>query len=368
MRSRLVRLGLVLLLLGAGAAAIVEGRRARTRSPDTDVLDARVDGLLATLVDLGTAQAEYVATGQDAASALSRAPELLRRVSTTTGEISQFVQAPAASRALGAIADAGSRLAQADARARDSLLLGDTATASYVIFGDARQASVDMAGALATLRATEAAARDAQRQASAARAWKIAEAAAALWIVGLLALAVLPGAPRPPDTAKGDSRLSIRDRTPRTDANLGAVADLCTGIARVTTTDALASLLERAAELFDADAVTIWLSAGDGLTAVRSHGPNGAAPDPDDGAHDAAVGAWREQRLTAEHTASGSRVVAAPIFGPDACTGVLTIEARGGEAMGPFMHAVAAIIAAQLATVLPAGPAAASSAPSRATG
>jgi GAF domain-containing protein len=48
----------------------------------------------------------------------------------------------------------------------------------------------------------------------------------------------------------------------------------------------------------------------------------------------------------------------APMFGPDGCIGILALETRQGREQEPAVQAVAAIVAAQLATAVAAWPAA----------
>jgi hypothetical protein len=49
--------------------------------------------------------------------------------------------------------------------------------------------------------------------------------------------------------------------------------------------------------------------------------------------------------------------IVAPMFGPEACVGVLAAEVRHGRELDPGTQAVTAMIAAQLSTVLGAWPA-----------
>ena len=76
-------------------------------------------------------------------------------------------------------------------------------------------------------------------------------------------------------------------------------------------------------------------------------------------AQNATAAAWRDGRLmvvAAENGAPGALV--APMFGAEACVGVLSVEIRGGRETDPAVQAVTSMVAAQLATAVSAWPAA----------
>jgi hypothetical protein len=155
---------------------------------------------------------------------------------------------------------------------------------------------------------------------------------------------------------------------PRTPVDLGAAAEVCVAISRITTSNELPDLLACAAKVLDASGITIWLSEGEELFAVAAHGYDARAiarlGSIGKSADNATAIAWRNGEVTivpGDMIAGGA--VVAPLFGPDGCVGVLATEVRHGRENDPGTRAVTAMIAAQLATVVagwpPAGTAAA---------
>jgi GAF domain-containing protein len=145
--------------------------------------------------------------------------------------------------------------------------------------------------------------------------------------------------------------------------DLPAAAALCTDLSRVTDRAALSVLLARAASILDASGLILWMSAGEQLFAVLGHGyppehlarfgPIARSAD------NAAAAAWRTGRLrviAGEGKTPGALV--APMFGPAGCSGILALEIRHGREQDSDVQAVAAMVAAQLATAVAAWPAA----------
>jgi hypothetical protein len=146
--------------------------------------------------------------------------------------------------------------------------------------------------------------------------------------------------------------------------DLTATARLCADLARVGDAADLPPLLERAARILDASGLIVWVAdrSGTMLFPMLAHGyapkvlarMGSIARDADN----AAAAAYRHGELrtvSAQGTLPGALV--APIITAQGCVGVLAAEMRqGGEREGAA-QAIAAILAAQLATfvtVLPA--------------
>ena len=210
--------------------------------------------------------------------------------------------------------------------------------------------------------------------------WMTLGVIAALMVIGLFALAPISKVPSDPEPV---STLSLTIATPPTEAvperpdvpqpypdpDLTSIARLCTDFSRVTTTDALPDLLGRSAAALDASGLILWVGAGDRLLPVMGHGyPTetisrlGPVARADDSA--AAI-AWRTgERVTVSGTDGSIGAVVVPLLGVDACLGVLAFEVPHGREHDPVTHAVGALIAAQLATVVPTPPAEAPTVPS----
>lgn len=141
--------------------------------------------------------------------------------------------------------------------------------------------------------------------------------------------------------------------------DLPGVALLCSDLARVVDTQALPSLLERAAAVLDAPGIVVWIADPDGreLSPVVTHGyPTQLVSRLGTIARDAenaTASAFRTALLqTVRADAVSNGAIAAPLVTPAGCVGVMAAEVRkaGEEDAGKL--AIAAIVAAQLATLV----------------
>jgi hypothetical protein len=133
---------------------------------------------------------------------------------------------------------------------------------------------------------------------------------------------------------------------------------LCTDLSRVATTEALPDLLARSAAVLDASGLILWVSVGDRLLPVLGHGyPTDTIAHLGPVARtdgNAAATAWRTgERVTVSGTQGKAGAIVVPLLGVDACLGVLACEVPPGREHDPVTQAIAAVIAAQLATVVP---------------
>jgi hypothetical protein len=141
--------------------------------------------------------------------------------------------------------------------------------------------------------------------------------------------------------------------------DLAALARVCTDLSRLTTTDALPDLLQRSAVALHAAGVILWLDAGERLLPFIGHGYSAQimsrlqpALRTDD---TAAATAWRTGAPTVVGGVDGSNgAIVVPLLGVGGCVGVLALEVGSGREHDPELHAAAALVAAQLATVIPA--------------
>jgi hypothetical protein len=200
--------------------------------------------------------------------------------------------------------------------------------------------------------------------------WLTFGTVALLWTFGLLVLiTVRPRVTRAQEPAAQKRvestrmiELSLRPPPRAGGVDLAAAATVCTDLSRITTTSSLPGLLGRAAGALDASGLILWISAGEQLFPVMGHGYSQEVlarmgPIARD-AENAAASAWRSGQLTVvpAATTGGQGAIVTPLFGLHSCIGVLSAELRQGEE-SPEVQAVAAIIAAQLSTVVPAWPA-----------
>ena len=164
-----------------------------------------------------------------------------------------------------------------------------------------------------------------------------------------------PAAPKPP--AEAGAPQPPPQIAAHTD--FSGVALLCTDLARVIDTQQLPSLLDRASSLLDAKGIILWLADPDGreLNPIVAHGyaPQlvdrlGTIPRE---AENATAAAFRTSLLQTVQAASGSNgAIAAPLVTSSGCVGVMAAEVRNEGEREQSRLAAAAIMAAQLATLV----------------
>lgn len=370
MHRRSVRVALIALLIVVTSVAALIVRNSDSRGNDLlagrDEVDARLARLNDTLAAIGAAQQSYVAPGQTDEPWFERMSGLVRQVYDDTTTLTPLLRSQGAADALKTLAAGMEALLGADARARENLRLGQPLMAADVIFSDSRNTLDAMSTTVRDLRATEHAAYDAERGGLSGMRWLALGITALLWIVGMVLLVPIPA-------ASTEGTLSLSDSTQSAPAvpqgprpltvDLAAAADVCTALSRLTSTAELPDLLSRTASVLGAPGIILWMGAGEELFAVTAHGyrPQMIAklgPIPKS-ADNATAAAWRTGELTTvAGDTLGNGAIVAPMFGPDACIGILAIEVRDGREQDPAAKAVAVMIAAQLATAVSAWPAA----------
>jgi len=144
------------------------------------------------------------------------------------------------------------------------------------------------------------------------------------------------------------------------DDALDATARVCTDLARVKDADELRDALGRAARLLDAAGVIVWVTdaSGRSLKPLLTYGyPDEALrriPTLPRDSDNATAAAWRAavtQVVDATETAPGA--IAVPLLVPQGCVGVLAAEIRHGREAAAATRALAQIVAAQLAVLIP---------------
>jgi hypothetical protein len=398
MKSRALRLTLLAIFLGSlGAAAYVvwQGERAVGRHRDgSRTFDDLVLAASRNMLELRSAQQGYVAEGQGEDYWISKVIGLV----LTTGESLTAVRAAASAAETQAIVDEAAaalrRFDQMDRRARDYARSGQRLLASDMIYSDGFTRTDAVLATLARAQAAETAARDGVRQEIRAGQLRALAAAAAAGILVLVALVPLPrpaaqpgepasapaGAiafrPGPAEPASATEYRSASWERPRVAPDppapapapppapaidLQGVAALCTDLARLEETDGLPAALGRAADLLDAQGIVLWIAdpAAEELSAIAAHGYTravvarlGTIPRDAGNVTAAAFRTGVVQTVRGDERASGA--IAVPLLRPDGCVGVMAAEVReDGEQDGRL--AVAAIVAAQLATLVGPG-------------
>jgi hypothetical protein len=405
----------LLVGIGIGTAALLwtsEQRRAALNVHERDIT-ARVEGLTATSRDVAAYQAAYVALAQPLQPSLDRVAANLQTLAANVSALATTVRSADATSSAAQVADDVKRLADADRTIRENLKAGETLMATDLIFGEARHTIDGIVVSLRELRDVELSATATERQLVDRQASTALAGSAGLWLLGLICLVPIPvvsrrstagaeasvaqtdaAAASAPSPAVDASELRLvpesviaapRTATATADAatggdahavpaasaqstspvDLAAAADVCTAISRVTSASALTDVLGRAAAVLDASGMIVWMGAGEELFPATAYGydprivsrlgPIARFAD------NATANAWlMGQVRTVAGDATTHGAIVAPMFGPDACIGVLAAEVRHGRESDPATQAVTMMIAAQLATAVVAWPAASS--------
>lgn len=400
MRSRAVRLTLFLLFVAlvAGAAYVVwdEESQGRTVASAARAFDERVRSVSHGILDVKSSQPGYVAAGQGEDFWASRVDALLGPVRDGLETLRSRARLPESQRELDTAASALDDFEQMDRRARDYARSGQRLLASDLVFSDGIEKVDGALSALARARDLELAAAD--RQGRDRRRAQIAAVLGAV-LLGLIITFVL--VPLPPDTpnvqavAQADAparatpphhgpaaerppALELRPEPAAPEpkpvpaapppapappaapaVDLPGIAALCTELSRVVDTRALPAALERAAAVLDASGLVIWIADPDGreLAPIVAHG----YPEHllvrlgtiDRNAENVTAAAFRTglvQTVKADAVSHGA--IAAPLLAASGPVGVIAAELQHDPERTDHTRAIAAIVAAQLATLM----------------
>lgn len=372
----------VLFALTCGAAAWQYLRVERALSSEAaavESFDAGARALSTSVTDLRAAQQAYVAVGQGSdywtgrvdvigGSLRSRWESL--RAETLSGE------------AAGRLENARTALddfARTDRRAREYVSADQRLLASDLIFADGLEIAQRVRVEVEAARMAE----EAVRRERAARLHAQQQVlAAGVAGIGLLFMLILAFAAAPHPAARTEpigrrapegpdplglefERLSIDEPLKDARVDFNAAADLCLDFARVADTDEIPALLARAAHVLEASGIVLWIADPEGreLVPTVAHGYAPAAIARvgriQRGDDNATAAAFRECKV---HTVKGdvitSGAVVAPLVTPGGCVGVMAAEVRQTREQHDDVRALAAILAAQLATLVGTTPAA----------
>ena len=366
--------------------------------------------LTLTLGDLRAAQQAYVAAGQDRLYWTARVNSHLGTVRSGLENLRGLAITPASIDALDSADGAVTDLERMDGRARERVDLEQPLMASDLIFTDGLELAARASTNVELARATERTTRNETIRAARSSQATMIFTAAGISVLAVLLLIPMKRAEGPApfesiDAEKseavltGELGVSVEDRkmldtldlnavdpapsapdtapppapaadSPEPVPDLRVAADLCTDLCKVTDTSDFPELLARAAALMNATGVIIWVrdSSGHALRPAIGHGyPARALAQlgsiPEDG-NNATAAAYRSARMqVVERDDTNSGALAAPLLEANSCVGVLSAELRAGWESSEAVQATAAIMAAQLATLLSADPLADTAAP-----
>jgi hypothetical protein len=141
--------------------------------------------------------------------------------------------------------------------------------------------------------------------------------------------------------------------------DLAETARLCGDLARMKDSAELPALLARTADLLDAAGIVVWIAeqGGSMLRPAASHGYSEhtlakirALPADAENAVAVAYRNGRTEVVRGTHDRNGA--IVSPINATTGCAGAMAAEIRHGAEASPAVQAVAAIISAQLASLV----------------
>ena len=370
------------------AAAAIGGFFVFTAHQRTAVVDAtaddvasRIDRMIATAGDIASAQQAYVAPGQPDQPWFDRGAMLLQQFGQDAAAIRPLLRSNDAS-ALADVEKTFKSIVAIDGRVREEMQQGQNLLAADLIFSEGHDTVAGLVMALRSLDLSERQTVAAQRASVEREQWGALGGVAVIWAAGLLTLVPVragSGMREPESVNREPSDLEHPDAGSRipdpgrvllpnsglvpSTVDLSAAADVCGAFARTADTAALREALARAAAVLDARGIVVWMGAGEELFPALSHGYDERVverlgPIPRDAANVTAE-AWRTARIrTVASNQMFDGALAAPIVGVNGCIGVFAAEVRHAREEDAATRAVAAMIAAQLAGILPAWPAA----------
>lgn len=317
-------------------------------------------------------QISYVASGQSAPYWMAHVESLLATQQTRSTEFAASLTAPGSQAAFTSAAAALDNFRALDGRVKEFVTGGNSLLASDLIFSDSLEATGTASTQIGVALGEELRAL-AGRQAELRRGQLIVLGGAGGGLLLLLLVLALTEASSPravdaqvalPPVEPTRFEAPLPRARPAVTPKLVSTAQLCGEFARVVDAGQLPSLLERTAKVLDASGIIIWVadSAGQELRAAMSHGYSAQVIAKMGGiscdASNAAAAAYRSAEMrTVAGDAATSAAVVAPLMTAEGCIGVLSAEVKGGAEKDDSSLALAAIFAAQLATLVsPAAP------------
>ncbi len=384
MGRRSVRLSLFAVALlasaGLGYRALAADRALTAARQDGAGIDQAAEQALTTLLDVRGSMYAYVAPNQGTEFWGRRVGTLLDTLRQHLMTLDAAVAGDGAS--LADSLDGIDQLAAADKRARQYADRRELLLAGDVLFTEVRDllnaVTEQVTHARQTLR------NNADRDVAAIRQEQIALAGGgvALWFV--VALLLAPGTIKPAAKEPGEWRQELADTlkksavdeaafgreggsvpaivpAPVAQSNapdLKVVAEICADLAALTDIGALSGALARAGAVIGAKGLIVWVTSNDGgsLSPVATHGFDPRVVERigtiDRASANLTAEALRENapRISAASGSAGA-ALAVPMCGPTGQVGVLSAEFQPGKNADDACVAVAAIFAAQLATL-----------------
>jgi len=347
-------------------------------------VNSRIEQLITTAGDVGATQRAYVAQGQPQQPWFERNTILLEQFGQLQSAIRSLLKSRDALAAIDAVNEQFKTIVLIDGKSREYIEQGESLLAADLIFSEGNDSLATATKTLRTVEASEQEATAALQSDLERRQWGALAAIAVIWCAGLV---LLTPSTRTSETDQGFAQLGLAGTTavavaspaetlstpPAPQPDLRLVADVCSALARTADSNSLRDALARAASVLEARGIVIWIGAGEELFPALAYGYDDRIvarlrPIPRNAAN-ATAAAWRSAQMrTVPADAESHGAIAVPLAGVSGCVGVFAAELRDGRERDAATQAVASVIAAQLAAIVPAWPPPSSSQPVAASG
>ena len=402
MNRRLVRFSLVLIMLAVTANSAFTlfqaEQQLESQQRDEHAFMSQSWKLAVSLSELRAAEQAYVAAGQDTSYWVEKVSAAVINITAGLSTLRKMAFTSDATEAIDETTAILGRISYVDVLVREHTASGQDLMASDLIFSDGFELVTQAATQIELARVAEERTHRAFRRQR--RRSQIIAVGTSSSVAILVAFLLLPVRRQPPPAATVNQEkdtdsdaiavsipvsadtevtdvanqlqsvtsesktLSVEISTDR--AVLKRVADLCTDVSQLDDSDQLPQILEHAADLLEASGLILWVrdSSGTGLRPAIGHGYTLETLDKlgrvSYETNNAAAEAFRSQQLqvvpAVNRSTRGALVV--PLLAPKHCVGVLSVELHAGSENSEMVQATAAILAAQLATVITADPSA----------
>src|SRR5262245_62129883 len=354
-------------------------RRAADIERTAREVNSRIEQMIATAGDVAAAQRAYVAQGQSQQLWFERSAMLVQQFDQLQSGMRSLLKSREALTAIDEVAEQFKTVVLVDGKSREYIEQGEILMEADLIFSEGNDSLHGAVNTLRTVAASEQQADGALHSDLERQQWGTLAGIGVVWLAGLV---LLTPSTRSPQADQGFAKLGLTETTPTDSASqpaeipattapppdLGRLANVCGALARTTDADSLRDALARAASVLEARGIVVWIGAGEELFPALACGYDDRivarlGPLPRD-APNATAAAWRSAQMrTVPADAVSPGAIAVPLLGVNGCVGVFASELREGRERDAATQAVASVIAAQLAAIIPAWPPPSSSQP-----
>lgn len=373
MNSRLIRVLIVATSIAIVSAAAYFSDDLNTQlnahRSSSDSLREQAAALTATIAGVRAGQFAYVARGQNQDFWMAHVASLMPILEKQATEFRASLTSPAAKSAFEPASAALDNVRTLDARVKEFVQAGTSLLAADMIFSDGLESTATAMTQVMTALNEELRAHNGGAAGLHSRQLVVAGTAAGAVLLLMIALSLTESAQKlrlpEPESTPAQPLDPVRFETPLPRAKpavtpkLVTTAQICGELARVAEQDQLPVLLFRASKVLDAAGIIVWVPepSRESLRPAMSHGYEDKVIARLGRIHREANNAVAAAfRLTEVRTVSGDAstngAVAVPLMTSDGCVGVLSAEMKGGSEKDECSQALAAIFAAQLATLV----------------